>query len=86
MIHKVGLTSNPDNYRTIMINPLFAKLFGSMIENRLSKWAEEKHKKAKGQAGFKPKHSTIDHCLTLRHIIEKSWEVKGELFCCFVIL
>jgi len=31
--------NNQSNYRTIMINPLFAKLFGSMVENRISKWA-----------------------------------------------
>lgn len=70
-LFKSGDVNNPSNYRTIMINPLFAKLFGSMIENRISKWAEESDKRAKGQAGFKPKHSTVDHGITLRHIIEK---------------
>ncbi len=67
-----------------MINPLFAKLFGRMLENKISKWAEERDKHAKGQAGFRPKHSTVDHCITLRHIIEKVWEKKEEVFCCFV--
>ena len=38
----------------------------------------------KGQAGFRPKHSTVDHGITLRHIIEKVWEKKGEAFCYFV--
>ncbi len=66
-----------------MINPLFAKLFGSMIETRINKWAKENNKRAKGQAGFRPKHSTVDHCVTLRHIIEKEWEKKQEVFCCF---
>jgi hypothetical protein len=65
--------NNPSNYRTIMIIPLFAKLFGSMLENRISMWAEEGDKRAKGQAGFRPKHSMIDHGITLRHIIEKVW-------------
>ena len=57
-----------------MINPLFAKLFSSMVENRISKWAEVKENRAKGQAGFRPKHSTKDHGITLRHIDEKVWE------------
>jgi hypothetical protein len=83
-LFKSGDVNNPSNYRTIMINPLFAKLFGSMLENRISKWAEEGDKRAKGQAGFRPKHSTIDHGITLRHIIEKVWEKKEEAFCCFV--
>lgn len=67
-----------------MINPLFAKLFGNMIENRISKWVEENGKWAKGQAGFRPKHSTVDYGITLRHLIEKRWEEKEEIFCCFV--
>ncbi|XP_057846673.2 uncharacterized protein LOC131056339 [Cryptomeria japonica] len=83
-LFKSGDVNNPSNDRTIMINPLFAKLFGSMIENRIRKWAEENHKCAKGQAGFRPKHSTVDHGITLRHIIEKTWEKKEDVFCCFV--
>ena len=39
----------------------------------ISKWVEERDKCAKGQAGFRPKHSTIDHCINLRHVIEKVW-------------
>ena len=80
-LFKSGDVNNPSNYRTIMINPLFAKLFGSMLENKISKWAKEKDKHAKGQAGFRPKHSAVDHCITLRHIIEKVWEKKEEVFC-----
>jgi hypothetical protein len=55
-----------------------------MLEKKISKWAEERDKRAKGQVGFRPKHSTVDHCITLRHIIEKAWEEKEEVFCCFV--
>lgn len=55
-----------------------------MLENKISKWAEERDKRAKGKGGFRPKHSTVDHCITLTHIIEKFWEKKEEVFCCFV--
>jgi hypothetical protein len=81
---KSGDVNNPSNYRTILKKPMFAKLFRSMLENRISKWVEERDKHAKGQASFRPKHSTIDHGITLRHIIEKVWEKKEEVFCCFV--
>jgi hypothetical protein len=84
LLFKSGDVNNPSNYRTIMINPLFAKLFGSMLENRINRWAEERDKRAKGKVGFRPKHSMIDHGITLRHIIEKVWEKKEEVFCCFV--
>ncbi|KAH9324645.1 hypothetical protein KI387_004823, partial [Taxus chinensis] len=63
----------------------WSKLFWGMIERRISNWAEREGKRAKGQAGFRPKHSTIDHCITLKHLIEKVWDSQGEeAFCCFV--
>ena len=37
-----------------MIKPLFARLFGSMLEKKIRKWAEEKDKRAKGKVGFRP--------------------------------
>ena len=57
-----------------------------MLENKISKWEEERDKRAKGQASFRPKHSTIDHGITLRHIIEKFWEKNEEVFCCIFYL
>ena len=80
-LFKSGDINNPSNYKTIMINPLFAKLFGNMVEDKISKWAEVKEKRARGQAGFRLKHSTVDHGVTLRHIVEKVWEDKEEVFC-----
>ena len=35
-LHKSGDINNPSNYRTIMINPLFGKLFGSLVEQKIS--------------------------------------------------
>ena len=52
-----------------MISVLFAKLFGSVIEDIISKLAEVKEKTARGQAAFRPKHSTVDHGIMLRHIV-----------------
>jgi len=56
-----------------------------MIERRINSGAEDEKKKAKGQVGFTPRHSTIDHCVTFRHLIEKIWDKQGETtYCCFV--
>ena len=70
-LFKSGDINNPSNYRTIMINLLFAKLFNGMVENKISKWAKVKEKRAKVQGGFRLMHSIVDHGITLRHIIEK---------------
>lgn len=72
-LHKSNDINNPSNYHTIMVNPLTGKLFGSMIECKISSWEEREGKRAKGQASFKPKHSTIDHGVTLRFLVEKIW-------------
>ena len=83
-LFKNGDVNNPSNYRNIMINPLFENLFGSMLENKISKWAQERDKRAKGKVGFRPKHSIVDHCITLKHIIEKFREKEEEVYGCFV--
>ena len=38
----------------------------------------------KGQAGFRRNHSTTDHLVTLRIIVEECHNNKSSLFCCFV--
>ena len=51
---------------------------------KLRIWLESKGKQAKGQAGFRRHHSTIDHLVTLRIIAEECRNDKSNLFCCFV--
>lgn len=36
------------------------------------------------QGGFKEGHSTIDHCFALWAVAQKSMELQGKLYCCFV--
>ncbi|XP_057842732.2 uncharacterized protein LOC131052150 [Cryptomeria japonica] len=84
-LFKSGDINNPSNYHTIMVNPLLGKLFKSMVEHRISSWAKDEGKRAKGQAGFRPRHSTIDHCITLRHLIEKIWDNQGEEAYCYFV-
>ncbi|MCO5586433.1 hypothetical protein L7F22_040373 [Adiantum nelumboides] len=67
-----------------MIGACMNKLLGSMVEQEMSKWAENNNKRAIGQAGFRPKHSTIDHLITLR-VITENCRLKGQtMYCCFV--
>ena len=61
-----------------------SKLLGSILEQEISAWAEINGKRAKGQASFRPEHSTIDHLISLRVLMEES-RLKGKnLHCCFV--
>ncbi|MCO5600245.1 hypothetical protein L7F22_054355 [Adiantum nelumboides] len=74
----------PGNYRTIMVGHTLARLYASILEQRLSGWAEEKGVRAKGQAGFRRGFSTLDHILTLRAIIEEGRANGRKIYCCFV--
>ena len=65
-IHKTGDRSVANNYRTIMVGSAMAKLFGTVMENKISSWAEENSKHAKSQAGFRKHYNTTDHLVTLR--------------------
>ena len=80
---KVGIQITP-LYRSIMINSLLAKLYGIILEKKLSISLESKGKRAKFQAGFRRQHSMIDHLVTLRIIVEECHNDKSNLFCCFV--
>ena len=44
-LHKGGDVKKVNNYRTIMIGSLMAKLFGCIMETKLSKYAEENGKR-----------------------------------------
>lgn len=46
-LYKSGDISDPSNYRTIMVNPLLGKLFGSMMECIISTWVEKEGKREK---------------------------------------
>jgi len=47
-----------------MVGSLMEKLFGTIMQENLSAWAEESGNHAHGQAGFCQSHSTIDHLVT----------------------
>ncbi|MCO5593906.1 hypothetical protein L7F22_047925 [Adiantum nelumboides] len=81
---QVGDPMIPGNYRTIMVGHTLARLYASILEQRLSGWAEEKGVRAKGQAGFRKGFSTLDHILTLRAIIEEGRANGRKIYCCFV--
>ena len=85
-IHKKGETSNPNNYRGITLISCFAKLFTSVINNRLKNWANEYDIISDAQFGFKSNFSTTDAIFILNSLIENQLNKKGSLFCCFIDL
>ena len=64
-----GSRLDPGNYRPITLLSTVGKVFGSIIENRLSCWSEENRTIADEQGGFRRNRGTIDLIFLLREII-----------------
>ncbi|WP_139158394.1 reverse transcriptase family protein, partial [Enterobacter cloacae complex sp. GF14B] len=83
-IFKSGDPRIPGNYRTIMVGHTLTRLYASILEQKLSRWAENEGTRATGQAGFRRANSTLDHILMLRAIIEEGRASGKRMYCCFV--
>jgi hypothetical protein len=81
---KNGYRNIPSNYRTIIISPILAKLYGIILEKKISLWLESRGKRAKGQASFRRYHSIPDHVVTFGIIAEEFHNTKTNILCCFV--
>jgi hypothetical protein len=84
LIHKSGSSSDPNNYMTIMVGHTFSNLYATVLHMKLSSELEHRHLRARGQAGFRPTHQTIDHILTLWDIVEEAQHRSSNVYCCFV--
>ena len=60
-----GAVNDVDNYRGITLLNSLAKLFTSLLNNRLNELAAAVNLIGKEQAGFWAKHSTSDHIIVL---------------------
>jgi hypothetical protein len=70
-IHKLGNSSDPNNYRTIMVGHTFSKLYATILHQWLSDDLESRHLRAKGQAGFRLDYQTTDHIFTLKPLLRR---------------
>lgn len=68
-LFKEGSRLDPGNYRPIALLSLIGKLFGSVIECRLSDWSERTMALADEQGGFRRHRGTPELIFMLREII-----------------
>ena len=79
-----GNINSPENYRPITLLSCLGKLFTSIINDRLYKFAEKYEILCPNQAGFRKGLSTIDNLFVLQSLIEISKSYKNKLFCAFI--
>ena len=85
-IHKKGDIHEPSNYRGITLLSCVGKLFTSIINNRLTKWAEENNLYCENQFGFRRGKGTTDCMFILQGIIQVLLSKSKPFFCSFVDL
>ncbi|KAL3686287.1 hypothetical protein R1sor_008861 [Riccia sorocarpa] len=83
-LYKAGVCSDPGSYRTIMIGNVFARILGRLLDTRLNSWAEDSGIRAPAQAGFRSKHSTLDHGLVLCVLGERAKRTRKTLYVLFI--
>ena len=85
-IHKKGPKDCTTNYRGIAVSNSLCKIFCSILNNRLVKYLEKHNIIPENQIGFRHSHRTADHVLTLKTIIDKYFQSKKYVYCCFIDL
>ena len=85
-IHKSGNKMEPDNYRPICVTSCIAKLFCTLLNDRLTSLFKAHNIINPAQIGFIDKHRTSDHLFTLKTLINKHVynNTKGKIYACFV--
>lgn len=85
-VHKRSDASVPSNYRGIAVGSNLAKLFCSILNNRLSSFCSKNNLIPNCQIGFKAKARTADHIITLKSIVNRYVNKisKKYLFCAFI--
>lgn len=74
-----------DGYRGIAVGTLAAKLYGSMLDMRVSGWAEASEIRAEGQFGFRKGKGTASASFIMRALVDKvKTQQGGRLYTCFV--
>ena len=81
-----GSVTDMNSYRSIAITPPFTKLFMSVINRRLTAYAEEHQLHAPTQAGFRAHHTTTEQALMVQQLIQYSCKTGRALGIVFVDL
>ena len=79
-----GSRLNPGNYRPVALLSQVSKLFGSIVENRISDWSHTTHALADEQGGFRRFRGTPELIFMLREIILSRKALNRPTFVTFI--
>ena len=86
-LYKKGSKDDPSNYRVIIMNSFFAKLYEKMLEIRGQKMVEDNVLKISvEQGGFMPRRSTLDSIFILESLRDSQIKHHKTLYAVFLDL
>ena len=83
-LHKKGSINEVENYRGVTLLSVLGKLFSSVLNNRLSDWAERYFILIEAQAGFRSQMSTVDNIFVLHSLITHALNQGKRLYRVFI--
>ena len=83
-LHKDSSRLEPSNYRPITLLSVMGKLFGSILDKRLSRFTERANALCDEQGGFRPHRGTPDQVLILREILLSRGQSKLPTYAMFI--
>ena len=83
-IHKGDDIDDPNNYRGITLTSHLAKLFNSILNERLNKFLKENEIISESQIGFKKECRTSDHIFIVNTIMKMNKKNKKNTYLCFI--
>ena len=85
MLHKKGVRSDPDNYRSISLLNIIGKVFAGILQSRLYRWCQKHSILSENQYGFRSGRSTVD-CLFIHNTLVQYHlsKKRGKLYVCYI--
>ena len=83
-IYKKGDKSHPSNYRSITLLNVMGKVFSSILQDRISEWAEANGILNESQFGFRENRRTTDAIFILNTITQILKKKRKPLYTCFI--
>ena len=83
-LFKSGDIYDTDNYRGLTINSCLAKVFNTIMNNRLISYLDKNRVISDKQIGFKKKARTSDHIFVINTLFRKFMKGNKKLYMCFV--
>ena len=86
LIHKGGgkPKENIENYRPIAVINILAKVFGMVLNEKITDWAERQRVWGEEQSGFRKGRNGLENVLILKELIERAKNTGRELYLTFI--